>query len=229
MAETRAHEAIPRAPEHAQVAVDSGALSIHAARIKLLEAQGYDHIRSWYTMRVDMHTAPAEPQWADGISVKVFNRATDEIATIRAVEEAFEDHWGHVDEPFEESLKHWRHWMDTSEDFEPDLWFLAMDGDEVVGVALCESKDRHNPDAAYIDVLAVRRPWRKRGIGTALLNHSFGEFWQRGTQAVTLGVDAESLTGALRLYKKVGMRVYREGRSYLKVLRPGEDLSKQAL
>jgi ribosomal protein S18 acetylase RimI-like enzyme len=62
----------------------------------------------------------------------------------------------------------------------------------------------------------------------ALLHHTFGEFQQRGYQRVTLGVDAENLSGATRLYKKAGMTVAREFAVYEKELQAGEELSKQA-
>jgi ribosomal protein S18 acetylase RimI-like enzyme len=52
----------------------------------------------------------------------------------------------------------------------------------------------------------VRRPWRRRGLGLALLRRAFGEFQRRGERLVQLGVDAASPTGATRLYERVGMR-----------------------
>lgn len=45
----------------------------------------------------------------------------------------------------------------------------------------------------------MRRPWRHKGIGLALLHHSFGAFYRRDIRKVYLGVDAQSLTGATRL------------------------------
>ena len=71
--------------------------------------------------------------------------------------------------------------------------------------------------------LGVRRPWRKRGLGLALLYHSFGEFYKRGNRVISLGVDAASQTGATRLYKKAGMHVASEYVSYEKELRPGRE------
>jgi ribosomal protein S18 acetylase RimI-like enzyme len=65
----------------------------------------------------------------------------------------------------------------------------------------------------------VRRPWRQRGLGLALLLHSFNNFYQRGDRAVGLGVDAQSLTGATRLYEKAGMRVTRQHDLYEKIIR----------
>ena len=81
----------------------------------------------------------------------------------------------------------------------------------------------------YVNVLGVRRPWRKKGLGLALLQHSFGEFYQRGCKRAGLGVDADSLTGATRLYERGGMHVDRQFCLYKKVLREGEDITKTAL
>ena len=53
----------------------------------------------------------------------------------------------------------------------------------------------------------VWRPFRGRGLGRGLLLHSFAEPCRHGLTRAGLGVDAESLTGAHRLYEAVGMHV----------------------
>ncbi|MGA8487470.1 MAG: GNAT family N-acetyltransferase, partial [Gaiella sp.] len=55
-------------------------------------------------------------------------------------------------------------------------------------------------------VLAVRRPWRRRGLARALLLESFGLFRSIGRRRAALGVDSENTTGAIALYEGVGMR-----------------------
>jgi ribosomal protein S18 acetylase RimI-like enzyme len=115
--------------------------------------------------------------------------------------------------------------VDDEEGFDPELWFLAMDGDEIAGISLCRKQSWEDDNLGWVSSLAVRRPWRKRGLGLALLQESFNAFWQRGKKGVGLGVDAENLTGALRLYKKAGMKVHRQHNQYEKLLRPGKDLS----
>jgi hypothetical protein len=62
-----------------------------------------------------------------------------------------------------------------------------------------------------------------------MLHHTFGQFYQRGTRKVGLDVDAQSLTGATRLYEKAGMHVARREALYEKELRPGVELSTQSL
>jgi len=128
------------------------------------------------------------------------------------VEEAFQDHWEYHMTPYDE-------WMERVQkpDFDPALWFLAVEGNQVAGVTLCTNE----PDKGWINKVAVRRPWRKRGVAMALLRWAFGAFWERGVRRVELGVDAQSLTNAQMLYQRAGMRPAAEWSIYRKVLREG--------
>jgi mycothiol synthase len=84
-----------------------------------------------------------------------------------------------------------------------------LSGDELAGFAVCR-EDANDPAAGHVWLLGVRRPWRRQGLGHALLLQSFQAFRQRGWTRGTLGVDASSPTGATRLYERAGMRVYRD-------------------
>ena len=77
--------------------------------------------------------------------------------------------------------------------------------------------------------LSVLRPWRRKGLGLALLHHAFGEFYRRGYHKAALYVDAQNLTGATRLYERAGMHIVRQFDKYEKELRPGIELSVQSL
>jgi ribosomal protein S18 acetylase RimI-like enzyme len=114
--------------------------------------------------------------------------------------------------PFEE----WQHWL-MGEGFDPTLWFVLEDGGEVAAVELCRE---HEGEAGlgWVSVLGVRKQWRRQGLGRALLLHAFHEFRRRGFHGAALGVDAESLTGANRLYESAGMRVVRQSDVYEKAL-----------
>jgi ribosomal protein S18 acetylase RimI-like enzyme len=76
----------------------------------------------------------------------------------------------------------------------------------------------------WVEILCVRKPWRHQGLGLALLHHTFNVYYQRGLRRVGLGVDAQNLSGATRLYKKAGMKVYREHVTYEFEIRPGKEL-----
>ena len=79
----------------------------------------------------------------------------------------------------------------------------------------------------WIRTLGVRRPWRQRGLGEAILLHSFGEFYKRSKTTIGLGVDAQNPTGATRLYQKVGMFAASEFVTYEKELRSGRNVDEE--
>ncbi len=155
----------------------------------------------------------------------------EERAVLRAVREAFRDHWGYVEHPFEDDYQQWMHMLKDDPDFDPSLWFLAVERDEIVGTSLCRLKARDDAEMGWVGTLGVRRAWRRQGIALALLQHSFKEFYRRGKRKVGLGVDAQSLTGATRLYEKAGLHSdpERQFSIYEKELRPGEDISTQSV
>jgi len=107
-------------------------------------------------------------------------------------------------------------------EFDASLWKIAWDGEEIGGFAL----NRYRTGIGWVRMLGVRRPWRKRGLGEALLYHSFGEFFRRGMKTIGLGVNAQNPTGATRLYKKVGMHAASEHITYEKELRPGREMEQ---
>ena len=97
----------------------------------------------------------------------------------------------------------------------------------MAGVSMCRMVASGDPESGWVDTLAVRKEYRKHGVGLALLLNSFGEIYKRGQCKVQLGVDAGNLTGALRLYQRAGMHLLRQFDIYEKVLRGGRDLSTQ--
>ncbi len=227
--EATMREKIAQAPADALVQVGASVLNNHASAIELLTVYGYQHKRSFYTMRIEMSAPPPAPVWPNGISVRSMIPDQEEAAVYRVFQEAFRDHWGHIPTPFAEGFPRWLDYIHNVKDYDPALFFLAMDGNEIAGFSLCLPSITEDAQMGWVDDIGVRRPWRKLGIAEALLLHSFGEFYRRATHKVGLGVDASSLTGALRLYEKVGMSAWREWLAFRKELRPGVDLSTQSV
>jgi mycothiol synthase len=227
--EERARQAIPKAPEGARVALLQGTLSTDTAAQELLCKQGYQLVRHAFRMVIEMDAPPPEPVVPEGITIRRFIRGQEEHTLILAVREVFKDQWGYVEHPFEEEYEEWMHWIDNNPDYDPSLWFVAVEGEEIAGMSLCHPKVVEDPEMGWVNVLGVRRPWRRRGLALALLHHSFGQFYRRGKRKVGLDVDAQSLTGATSLYEKAGMHVQRQHAIYEKELRPGEDLSTQSV
>lgn len=224
--EMQARGAVARAPEDARVAVHGEAESVHLGMRAALESRGWEVERRSWQMEIELDDEPPPPpEWPAGITVRSARRDVDEPTIHAAEQEFFADHYGHLVLPYPE----WFHLSTRLLPYQPELWFLAMDGEQVAGMALC-LPDRHgNPQLGWVRSLAVGRSWRRRGLGLALLRHAFRELHARGRRRVGLGVDAQSLTGATRLYERAGMRVVREHLEYEKLLRPGRELRTVSL
>ncbi len=210
--EERARREMKQAePEH-RIFIRNGLSTGDTAARDLHEAEGYKPIRYFWRMEIELDEAPPVPTWPEGIQLHPFDFEAHDYLLYRAHSEAFSDHWGHTPSPYED----WQHRMNPGTN-DTSLWYLAWDGEQIAGYCLC----KYRMDNAWVGTLGVRRLWRKRGLGLALLLHSFGEFYRRGDTNINLGVDAASQTGATRLYKRAGMHVGAEYVTYEKELRPG--------
>jgi len=165
---------------------------------------GFAPHRHSYRMELSLDGDERVPSWPNGIRVREF--VPDDV---ERVYEANIEVWLDASDPIEESFDEWRRWTTEREGFDPALWFLAFAGDELAGFSLCRQDDTDS-NAGYVALLGVRRPWRRMGLGEALLLHSFDAFRERGYARATLGVDASSPTGATRLYERAGMSGYRD-------------------
>jgi mycothiol synthase len=226
-AEERACELVDKAPEGTRVVMNVGTFSVNETAGWLFKRLDYEAIRYSWVMERELDEAPTPAQFPAGIEVRPFHSGAEDAAVYQAVEDSFKDHWGHVEVPFEEGFQRWLHRRDTDPDYDPSLWFVAVDGEEIAGVSLCKPETTGYTKMGWVSTLGVRRPWRRQGLGLALLQHSFGELYWRGRERVSLGVDASSLTGATRLYEKAGMHLARQFELYEKELRPGIELSTQ--
>ena len=210
---TRDH--MPQAQENARVVVQHYINSANEGARRLLEGSGYTPVRGIYVMEAELDETSPLPHWPADISLRTFVPGKDERVVYEAVEDAFRDLWGRPRNPFERFVRE-----TGKENFDPSLWFLAVEGDEIAGLTLGKTL----AGEGWVEVVGVRRPWRNRGLGLALLRHAFTEYHRRGTHRVNLSVDAESITGAPRLYGRAGMRVRESYIIHLKELRPGVDL-----
>jgi mycothiol synthase len=194
-----------RLAEEGAARVHSWALAADRRASELFGRHGYREARRFWEMAIEFAGESPEP----AAPIETF-REEDGPAFHAALEEAFEDHWEPHPEPFEE----WWTRQQARTNYEPSLWFVVRDGAEIAAVARNELR----PSGGYVGALGVRRPWRGRGYGRALLFHSFREFRRRGMSRATLGVDAANPTGATHLYESVGMHVEQEEIVWEKVL-----------
>jgi ribosomal protein S18 acetylase RimI-like enzyme len=182
----------------------------------LLESLGLETIRYGYMM-VRPCSQPLElHQLPEGIEVRPVSPSQfRQIWDAQA--EAFRDHWGYV-EPTEKNYQSWLEFPHS----EPELWKVAWDGDQVIGMVLnfinYDENQEYNRQRGYTEDISVRRPWRRQGVARALLAQSIQMFQQMGMEETVLGVDAENPNGALNLYESLGYTPYRTSMTYRKPL-----------
>lgn len=173
--------------------------SAHRGWTERFEQRGYRTTRHDYVMEIGLHEKAPAPILENGLVMRSFARGRDERAVWACLQEAFRDHRGHSDLEFET----WRASFLDHAEWSSELSTVVTQGADVVAAAMV----LHSFAGGWIRSLGVRRPWRKQGIGLAMLHRIFGECYARGIKRVGLGVDAESLTGATRLYERAGMHV----------------------
>jgi mycothiol synthase len=216
--EERAQHYLTLAPAGAAVTLRGQTFGVNPRADALYRAHGFELARVFKLMTIDFDTPPSFPTPPEGITLRTFVRGHDERAAWRAAEESFEDHWNHTELP----LETWTQLLiDGVESFDPELWWLALEGDEIVGVALCDASAPGQPDYGWVATLGVRRPWRGRGIAKTLLAQVFADAYRRGKRGVGLGVDSQSSTGANLLYERAGMHIVTDSVVYAKQLRAG--------
>jgi GNAT superfamily N-acetyltransferase len=189
-----------RAREAGSPKIRTVGLAEDTAAATLFAGRGFREVRRFYEMAIELGGPPPEPALPEGLVLDEVG--DDEMRAFHgALDDAFRDHWEWHPTPYEEWLEIRR---DQHHDDEGPLWFQIRDGEEVAAVVRNET---NRNGGGYVGAIGVRRPWRGRGLAKALLYRTFGEFHRRGVNRVTLGVDAESPTGATHLYERVGMDV----------------------
>ncbi|HYN89780.1 MAG TPA: GNAT family N-acetyltransferase [Ardenticatenaceae bacterium] len=184
------------------------------AKKALLCSEGYTPIRHFYQMvRPTLDDLP-DALLPPGLKLRPV-RPEHYHAIWDASQDAFGDTWGFMPEP-EESYQAWL----REPTFDPTLWRVAWDGDQVAGqvrsyIDAGENVEYHRL-RGYTQNISVRRPWRRRGLARALLALSLQTLEERGMTEAALSVDAENESGALRLYESCGFRVVKQSSMYAK-------------
>jgi mycothiol synthase len=188
-----------RASELGSQSVVAGTLAADHRATDLFTGRGWKHERVFLRMAIDLRGDERHPEPPAGLALRRF-RLEDARAFHAAKEEAFADHWNQRAEEFDE----YRRRAIDADDFDPTLWWVVEDGDEIAAVIRCTAK---RFGAGWVNSVGVRPHWRRRGLGELLLRTAFAEFARRGERRVALGVDAQNATGATRLYDRVGMQI----------------------
>ncbi len=120
--------------------------------------------------------------------------------------EAFSDDW----DPDDASETGFQRFLGEP-DQRPALWQVAWDGDQVAGHVLVTvneaSNARFGRGEGVLDSVAVRGPWRRRGLARALIARALVALREHGETSAALGVDVDNPNQALGLYTSCGFHV----------------------
>ncbi|MCD4686545.1 MAG: GNAT family N-acetyltransferase [Anaerolineae bacterium] len=222
-AESRARERISDAPDGVRVGMRGEVIWCDERAGRLFNACGFAVTRHFQELVIRFTEQPPAPVFPADVTVRPFNPETDARALAEVEEEVFRDHWGHVQRTPDEAYARMQHRIKSAL-FSPENWFLALRNDEIVGFSLSDPRVPEDADIAWLLSLGVRRSARKQGIALGLLYHTFTAFHKRGKTGVILGVDTQSLTGAVRLYERAGMTLYQRFAEPEKELRAGRSM-----
>ena len=190
--------------------IDTGTFADDQRQQRWLAAAGFTKVRTWWQMKRPVTPDEAglvdDPaRWErDGVVVRLVECEGDAgkpvEADLRAVhdvlETAFTDHFNSKPETFDEFLfrlredpgHRWDHW-----------WLAEVDG--TPAGALVGTESGSGSYVAYIGVVELARG---RGVAKGLLRTVIADAAARGRDNVGLEVDADSPTGADRLYRGMG-------------------------
>jgi len=186
--------------------------------LALLRQEGYEPIRYFFKMvRPNLDNIPDLPL-PPGLEIRP--ALPEHYAAIVAANlEAFQDHWGITSNPEEELTVEM---LTSSPVFDPTIWQVAWDGDKIAGMVLNyidrNENEKYGRQWGYTEEICVRRPWRERGLAKALIARSLHLLEEEGMNQAALYVDAENISGALRLYETMGYQVIRRSSQYRKPL-----------
>lgn len=183
-----------------------------AGHKRLLETTGFEPIRWYFDMRRPNLEEIPEAPLPDGLVLRPVSADLHRVIW-DADNEAFLDHWQprvRTDEEFASLF--------ASADLDTGLWVVAWDGDQIAGVVQAwiwkDENAQLGVQRGWLEHISVRRPWRRRGLGQAITAEALRRLRAAGMHEAMLGVDAESPTGASRLYERLGFQIHSRSTAY---------------
>jgi ribosomal protein S18 acetylase RimI-like enzyme len=171
------------------------------------EAAGYSPHTYGFIMRRALAGPIPDASLPAGLEIRPVREETHR-AIWDADTEAFLDH----DEPAERDESDFVTWF-AQPAIDTSLWRVAWAGDEVAGSVMTiiwpEENEVLGVKRAWLEHVSVRRPWRGRGVASALIAVTLDMLRAEGLEEAMLGVHGENPTGAVGLYERAGFRVHR--------------------
>lgn len=211
LAHIRAYEASGEVPERDNVQLLAISREEDRLSRSIYEGMGLKPVRYAWTMERSLDVPISQPKEIEGVLIRSYNRPDDNEGARNAYNNSFIDHFEFHAMPPEI----WEY-IASRPEARPDLSWLAeiKEGDDAGGFAgfcICEinekSNERTGHNEGWIGLLGTIRGWRGVGLGKSLLLRGLNSLKEAGMETALLGVDAESPTGANRLYESVGFTI----------------------
>ena len=126
--------------------------------------------------------------------------------------------WG-SDEMWDEA--HYEQWL-SSPTFNPDLWQIAWDGNEIVGSVqsfIDEDENRElGRSRGHTERIFVAPSWRGKGLAKSLIARSLRLLKEQGMTDATLDTEEANVHQAYKVYERMGYRVVKQFTFYQKPL-----------
>ena len=212
--------------------IDSGSFADDARQADWLTREGFRMVRTWWQMdrpvtEEEKQLVPDPEEWEKrGVRFRLVDReggALPDEEDLRSVhdvlEGAFVDHFNSFEETYAEFLFRLRE--DPGHRW--NQWWLAELVDEPredgrptpVGALIgTVSVSDDGPDSSYVSYIGVLEAARGRGVAKGLLHTIVCDAARRGRRSVGLEVDADSSTGAHKLYTSQGWETKYRTRSW---------------
>ena len=182
----------------------------------LAERFGYRQVRVYHHMTrptledIDVSPLPA------GLELRPIGQ--DDLPRVwSAVTEAFRDHFG----AWDTGEQSYRRWVEDPS-LDRSLLVVAFEGEDVAGGVHTSIVPEENEANGYLrgwtDPVYVRRPWRRRGLASALLARALVRLRDHGMTSAQLDVDTENENQALTLYERHGFETDRRASEWHKPL-----------
>ncbi len=172
-----------------------------------LKKSGFIIDRYFLTMAISLEKSLPKPLLPDGFKLLTMADIQERQSWVEMYNQSFIDHWAHHNLDIN-TLQSWL----NDPNFQQKLNLIAVAPDSTFAAFCnCQIKTTENLDTAtrigWIELLGTRRGFRRMGLGKAILLAGLEKLKSFGVSLAKLSVDAESITGANRLYKSVGFEL----------------------
>lgn len=215
IAEARSHELIGTYPPEYELFLTAGNVAGDENANAMFAALGYEATRSYYRMVLDVDGVPAPAQIPDGYAIQPFT-LDDAKSAYDLHMTSFVGHYGFARRSFDvwyaDKIKH-------NERFRAQDWAIIVYGNTPVAFGFNYLRE---DGMGWVQTLGVHPDHRQRGLGRAVLQHSFVLLHLAGAQRIGLGVDSQNRSGAVKLYQDAGMYIDQHFLHQEKIMRTGQ-------